>query len=472
METRSGGAWARPIGEEGGAVAGALARAVVRRFDAELSSAVRRRPTQEATLAGGLRALLPMFPELTRSATVAFETLARRRSFERPLYGALARGLVSAQVPGSTPVLESVLSADGAGGLSSVSAATLSRDPALASGLVRAAMNRQPHLIFAAEVARVVRGESSGEHLIGLAPKIKETHRISLCEQLLVPLFWLGGVPDALIPALEVIRGSERHLGRWLLLAELSQRAGDPRPRGEAERNSRSGPASSRAAWELVHWALAPEMEASVRPTVELVSRLSDRPSAERDTAFLFRMADAGAKVAEAMLESLCRGRSVDSEAGVRALASLVLRYGRTESLAPLERVARSSKKEGIRGLAVAALFDARQRELARRLAEDLSQSKKLSTLAWCALVNLAGDREGTNAPAESAARPTALASAENHAESMPSSTNRRSEASSSAAKGSSPTLDERAVDRTGTEPAGVLIEEATFRRIQRGWVE
>ena len=35
-------------------------------------------------------------------------------------------------------------------------------------------------LAFAAEVARITRKESDGEHIASLAPKIKEAHRIAL----------------------------------------------------------------------------------------------------------------------------------------------------------------------------------------------------------------------------------------------------------------------------------------------------
>ena len=51
--------------------------------------------------------------------------------------------------------------------------------------------------------------------------------------------------------------------------------------------------------------ASAPPPPPTTRPTLELIARLSDRPSADRDTTFLFRMARAGAPSARPMLETL-----------------------------------------------------------------------------------------------------------------------------------------------------------------------
>ena len=43
----------------------------------------------------------------------------------------------------------------------------------------------------------------------------------------------------------------ERHLGRWLVMAEIAHRGGDRRPLQEAIERTVSGPDSSRAAWTL-----------------------------------------------------------------------------------------------------------------------------------------------------------------------------------------------------------------------------
>src|SRR5690606_37108490 len=143
--------------------------------------------------------------------------------------------------------------------------------------------------------------ESNGAHLTAIAPMIKESHRISLCVDLFVPLARSAPIPVHVGPALGVLRGAERHLGRWLVLADVAVKAGDEGPLVEATQKAQIGPTSARAAWSLVAWALS-ETKASIdpnalpvpppltRPTVELVARLSDRPSADRDTTFLFRM--------------------------------------------------------------------------------------------------------------------------------------------------------------------------------------
>ena len=172
---------------------------------------------------------------------------------------------------------------------------------------------------------------------------IKESHRIALCVELFVPLARSAPVPVHVGPALAVLRGAERHLGRWLVLADVAAKAGDMGPLEEAVAKSQVGPSSARAAWSLVAWALSDTVTSAralttpsvtqrrqrrqrrrngapteprpgsvappaTRPTVELVARLSDRPSADRDTTFLFRMARARAMSCKPMLEGLAKG--------------------------------------------------------------------------------------------------------------------------------------------------------------------
>src|SRR5262249_40255997 len=162
------------------------------------------------------------------------------------------------------------------------------------------AASRQSHLAFGAETARVCRGESNGAHLAAIAPMIKESHRIALCVDLFLPLARTAPIPVHVGPALGVLRGAERHLGRWLVLADVAVKAGDDGRLVEARQKAQVGPASARAAWALVAWALAqtqagssrepggssPSQSAnanagvgvptpSTRPTVELVARLS-----------------------------------------------------------------------------------------------------------------------------------------------------------------------------------------------------
>jgi hypothetical protein len=213
-------------------------------------------------------------------------------------------------------------------------------------------------------------------------------------------------ISSAIAPALKVLRDAERHLGRWLVLAEVATRAGDPEPLAEARQRTQVGAESSRAAWSLVAWALDDQSPfPATRPTVELVARLSDRPSADRDTTFLFRMARARAPTAKAMLESLVRGppagrRTVVVEGGreedqaidevaIRAARCLARDYGRVDLLPWLAQLA-SGKREELRGIAAAALWDAGDRSSALGAADAALESKALGAHVWAALVKAA----------------------------------------------------------------------------------
>jgi hypothetical protein len=369
----------------------ALGDAAVLRLESDLSGALKRRPTQEPKLAGALRVLSPHSPRLRQRLSDAVDTMVRRGSFERPLYAASVRALAQQGERTMSPALIRALDSDGAGGLASLSAASLSDDPELQGSLARLASSRHAHLAFAAEVARVARRESNGAHIVSIAPKIKEAHRIALCVEVFVPLLWHGPLDPSIGPALTVLRDSERHLGRWLVLGELAARAGDHAPLDEARKRALEGPQSARAAWALVAWALsqAPgaRPDAPVRPTVELVSRLSDRPSSDKDTTFLFRLAESGAACARQMLENLARGATLSSEPGVRAAVHLAREYGDQRFREQLLDTAKSPKREHLRGFVAAALFDIGERDAAASVAEALGASKQLGPLAWCALV-------------------------------------------------------------------------------------
>jgi len=121
------------------------------------------------------------------------------------------RSIAEAEDRQATSLLKTALAAEEAGGTAALSAACFSRDPALAGPLAKVAASRQSHLAFAAEIARVARRESNGAHLAGLAPMIKESHRIALCVELFVPLTRGAPVPAFVGPALAVLRGAERH---------------------------------------------------------------------------------------------------------------------------------------------------------------------------------------------------------------------------------------------------------------------
>src|SRR5207244_2058659 len=123
----------------------------------------------------------------------ALRVLLRRRTLDRELYAATVRSLAECKDKAAPGLLKQAL-AEGcspgcdAGGIATLSAAAACDDVELAPLLSKIAASRQSHLAFGAEVARVARGESNGSHLLSLAPMIKESHRISLCVELFVPL--------------------------------------------------------------------------------------------------------------------------------------------------------------------------------------------------------------------------------------------------------------------------------------------
>jgi hypothetical protein len=360
---------------------------LIQRVEDDVTSAMRRKPAQEGRTAGVLRSLAPYSEALRALTDRVLGTLVRRGSFARPLYGATGRGLAELGDRRATPHLAQALAADDAGGLATLSAACFVEDAELGEPLARVAMSRHPQLAFAAEVARVARRESDGEHVANVAPMIKESHRIALCTELFVPLLWREPLPAAIAPALSVLRDAERHLGRWLVLADVGVRAGDETPLREARERAVEGPSSARAAWAMVAWALErPAQPAALRPTVELVARLSDRPSADRDLTFLYRLGEAGVPAARAMLEHLAKG-SLSHEAAVRAALVLALQYGRTDLVELLHALAKNPRREPLRGLAAAALWDLRDTATATELACSMLGSRQLQTAAWAALI-------------------------------------------------------------------------------------
>jgi hypothetical protein len=392
----------------------ALARAEIvdkatrARFEGELDGAIKRRPSNEGKLSGALRAVAPLSPGLRLILAEAVRVMLRRGSLDRELYSGAMRTLAEAQDRQVPSFLKLALASDDAGGSPALSAACFTSDSSLTQPLAKVASSRQSHLAFGAELARVSRGESNGAHLAALAPMIKESHRISMCVELFVPLVRREPIPALVGPALTVLRGAERHLGRWLLLGEVAVKAGDRTPLDEARSRADVGPSSARAAWTLVSWALmqtaagasslgvrAPVDAPVTRPTLELIARLSDRPSADRDTTFLFRMAHANASVAKPMLEALGKQLPIVDEVGVRAALYLARDHGRGDMRTALAEAAVSAKREELRGVAAAALWDAGGRELAREVADDLVLSKAIGNVAWGALIRAAARTQG-----------------------------------------------------------------------------
>ena len=371
----------------------ATGRVLQGRLAEEVSGALKRKAPSEARLAGVLRALAPVSPAVRDLLADTAATLARRGAFDRDLWCVAVRSLAEAGDPRAPAAVAAALASEGAGGLASLSAACFVSAASLATPLATTATCRQSHLALAAEVARLARGESQGGLLATLAPKIKESHRISLCVEVFVPLARAARLPKSAAPALAILRDAERHLGRWLVLAEVAVRAGDRAPVDEARTHSTEGAASSRAAWSLVAWALEPALPApATRPTVELVSRLSDRPSADRDLAFLFRMAAARLPTARPMLESLVRGAALERETGLRAALHLARDHGDAGLRVAIARLAASDPLRELSGLATAALWDLGEREAASKAAVALAASRSLNAAAWGALVLAAAE--------------------------------------------------------------------------------
>src|SRR5690606_21819714 len=85
------------------------------RLESDLRSALRRKPAQEARLAGVLRALMPFSTRLRRAAVSPTDTLVRRGSFDRPLYAAAMRGLAAAEAPEASELIARALAEEGGG---------------------------------------------------------------------------------------------------------------------------------------------------------------------------------------------------------------------------------------------------------------------------------------------------------------------------------------------------------------------
>jgi hypothetical protein len=369
---------------------GVLGPALSIRLADELQAALRRKPAQEARLAGVLQVLIPRSERLAEAAGASLDVLSRRGSFDRPLYTALLRGLVERTDQRANPPLVRALALEDGGGLSTFAAAALSNDPLLLEPLAKLASSRSSHIAFAAEIARATRGESKGERLAATALRIKESCRIELLSQVILPLVRQGLRIPGGASAFAILRDTERHLGRWLCLAEGGKIGGDDSAWAQANAAAKEGASGARAGWSLVAWALQPTTtDCETRPTLELMARLSDRPSAERELSFLFRMADAGLANVKSMLESLVRQSGSFCDLAIRASAYLVRGYGLEVHRRRLLEAAKSAKHEDVRGLALAAIYDI-DPGLLGGLPLELDRSRQLQTAAWSALVRLA----------------------------------------------------------------------------------
>jgi hypothetical protein len=356
-----------------------------------LSRALRRKPAAEAQGAAALRAAAPYCSHLRKQLVVAAQTLIRRGSYGRPLYGAVIRSLADQgdrQLPG---LLGSALSDADGGGLSTLAAAARCRSSKLAAPLMRLVASRHVDLAFGAELVCRLHAAGRPDHLLDAAARLKESSRILLSTQLLAPMVTDESkpvaLPSAVAPAMAVLRNSERHLGRWLVFAKVGLRGGDPGPLKEADERARHGTSSSRAAWTLLAWALAPKRDLpSIKATTDIVARLSDRPTAERDLSFLFLLARAGADGARPMLEALGRP-PLREPVSIRAAGALAQRYDDGAALAALQALATGRSTHRLRGITAAALWDAGRHAEARQRAELLHDAHSLSCSVWGGLV-------------------------------------------------------------------------------------
>ena len=251
-----------------------------------IERALRRKPSREAPVAGALMVAAQRSPRLRKSLLSTADTLIDRRAFERPLYGAAVRALAASKDRRLGPMLVRSMDDERGGGLSTIAACAYVKSAKLDDALARTAASRHPDIAFAAMLIHRLRsGKGKGQHLVGAAARLKESARIELCTRLFAPLVSEEGVlpklPATLGPAVKALRDAERHLGRWLILARVGVACGDRSPIEEVDDRMRHGSASAKAAWSLMGWALVPGRDVPrVRPTAEIVSRLSDRPTA------------------------------------------------------------------------------------------------------------------------------------------------------------------------------------------------
>lgn len=361
------------------------------RLETELRSALRRRPANESRLGGALHLLAPHSARLREAMLAALDVLVHRGAYARPLYLFMLRGLVACREVRLAPLLCTALNLEDGGGLGTLAAAAMFKHPGPVTPLAKLAASRSPQLSFASELARIARGESSGHGLRESALRIKESHRLEMAHHLVLPLVRERQGCAGAQAGIRVLRDAERHLGRWLLFGELAQLSGDSSSLDSAKENAARDPSSAQVAWSLVVWSLQGcPASTPIRPTVEVVARLSDRPSAERDLSFLFRMAEARVVTARPMLEALCKSQHLSSENAIRAAGYLLRQEPERADLhRRLLDVVRSTKREELRGLALAALQGARPAP-APEILPDFARSRQLQNAVFAALVRLA----------------------------------------------------------------------------------
>jgi hypothetical protein len=93
------------------------------------------------------------------------------------------------------------------------------------------------------------------------------------------------------------------------------------------------------------------------------------------------------------MLEALAKSSPLADEVAVRAALYLARDYARQDLREALVEAATAGKREELRGVAAAALWDIGMKERARDLAEDLLASKWVGNMAWGVLLRAAATR-------------------------------------------------------------------------------
>lgn len=366
---------------------GALSPEYLDRLRREVTAAVQRKTRGEEKLAG---ALLHLSLERDGAVDIAADAalrLGRKGAITRPLFLAAMRAVAERDHEAAGDVVEMALLGKEPT-LVALSAAAFSSAKKLGPILSSFSM-RAPHLAFAAELARVVRGESQGQALPLLAPKIKEAHRVALVRDVVAPLLRAPRLSPKVGAALSVLRESERHLGRQLLLSQAALRAGDDSGLRLAKARAAQGAPSTRVTWTLMAWALEGDgPPPAIRPTMEVLERLSDKPLGERDRSFLFRLADAGSEEVAPLLAAAAKSQG---DAGVRATARLAKRK-EPAAAQKLERIAEAPRHPQS-GLAVAALLDGGEIEKADRLAK-AGPRGSVTAGAWRELVASRTDDE------------------------------------------------------------------------------
>ena len=80
-------------------------------------------------------------------------------------------------------------------------------------------------------------------------------------------------------------------------------------------------------------------------------------------------------------------GASLGSDVSVRAALHLCRDYGQEQQVGALRQAGKSPRKDAVRGLAAAALYDCGQQSEALGMAAELEASRQLPAVGWSSLV-------------------------------------------------------------------------------------